>query len=104
MEKIKKDFLIYTAFLLSRGIIVAGKVLEAYSEGDVIISREDLHRIKQIVASDTNFAEAGENFVKYLKHLMANETDHLKRHDLKLMYDLISNLKSNVNFSPISMN
>ncbi len=104
MEKIKKDFLIYTAFLLSRGIVVAAKILEAYSDGDVIISRDDMRRVKEIVATDNNFAEAGENFVKYLKHLMANETDHLKRHDLKLLYDVISNLKSNVNFSPISMN
>jgi hypothetical protein len=88
-ENIKKDFLVFNAFLFSRGITVAGEILKDYSHDGVVISTDDVDYIKQIFA-ENRWEKVSENFVKYLKFLVGSERDPRKLRNLNKLSEVLA--------------
>jgi hypothetical protein len=103
METVKKDFIIFSAFLLSQGVRVAADVIRDYNESDdVFLSMDDLDYISEIVQSDSRFRKMNENFAQYLKYLMLSERDSQKLTNLKSLSDVLTS--GGMNSFQFSMN
>ncbi|MFP4528406.1 MAG: hypothetical protein ACLFQX_07645 [Candidatus Kapaibacterium sp.] len=92
-ENIKKDFLVFTAFLLSRGVTVAGRILKDQSVGGVIITSDDVDYIQQIF-EDNRWEKVSDNFVKYLKFLIGSERDPAKLRNLSALSEFLTGNKA----------
>lgn len=102
-NKVKKDFLIYTTFLLSRGFPHSGQVLKYYTEDSILFSYDDIPYLEKVSSNDKDFREVGDNFVSYLKFLLVNETDPIKSDTLRNFFTYITDVQS-YNFSIASLN
>ena len=75
MQNLKKDFLIYTAFLASKNIPYALDVMFDQFEGVPNLTQDDMQYLQQIATDQKLYLKVGQNFRKYINHLLGTETD-----------------------------
>jgi hypothetical protein len=103
MEAVKRDFMIFSAFLLSHGVRVAADVIKDYSDdSEVFLTMDDLDHIAKVVESDAGFKKLNDNFIQYLKYLILSERDPQKLNNLKTLSDTLT--KGGLNTFAFSMN
>lgn len=75
MQNLKKDFLIYTAFLASKNIPYAQDVMFDQFEGVPNLTQDDMQYLEQIATDQKLYIQVGQNFRKYINNLLKTETD-----------------------------
>lgn len=70
MQNLKKDFLIYTAFLASKNILHAQDVMFDQFEGVPNLNKDDMQYLEKIATDQKLDTQVGQNFRKYINHLL----------------------------------
>ncbi len=103
MDRMKKDFIIFNAFLVSRGLSVAVKIIKEYNEGEAVITTADLDYVELLTRSDSAWRKINENFANYMAYLLHNERDPERLRLLTELRDTLAKLQSGMG-ATISMN
>ena len=86
-----KDFLIFTAFLKSKGIQPASVVYSYYAD-QWIPEAGDVKYLEDIASDDKTYVLVGVRFVKYMRYLIENETDEKRIEALKALNNELKKL------------